>query len=160
MSDTTTDGSQPPKAPNDSEERDDSGGQAVSDALQEYRENLTNAREEAIDYLDEQVDIETDWGLYAEAGHQGETHQVELELYGAEIYVLVDLLDRLTNEPQDPGTFVAQTGALDEIVAKAPTEQILTWLAAPDRDLAEAVKGDDDQDDDQDDEPDDGGSGE
>lgn len=106
------------------------GPEAVSDAIRAYRADLDAARTEALEYLENKHDLDSDRHLYRAAGFAGDDVQITITLPDAELYVLLDLLDQLTDEPQAAQAFIPQAGALDALMVATPTEHVVDWLTA------------------------------
>lgn len=104
--------------------------EALEAALDNLVTEVEGATEDALAVLENQEGIETRAELYQAAGFKGERLTVEVEMYDAELFATMDLLDRVTDAPQQAREFVPAASALAALVQSAPTGTWAEWLAA------------------------------
>jgi hypothetical protein len=127
----------------------------IEAAVETYQRELYAAKRTALGHLEDEIDVSNAKELYEFGGFDATPVRLELELYDAEVYVLLDLLDRLTDSEQIASSFVPQARLLTRLLEATPTSEITAWFQSNDRpgyDAPDLEADDSDQDaaDDQD----------
>ena len=78
--------------------------------------------------ITEQTGAPTPRTYYREVGFPGNNYEITFEANDAEIYVLLDLLDRVTDQPMPAGSFVPTARLLSTLIRRVPTDAAIDWL--------------------------------
>ena len=133
-------GSTPTASPDESTELEISD---VAETIERYRHDLGAAHADAMEALTDERGIENERELYRAAGFDGQRHTIELDVFDAEMYALLDLLDRLTDRPQPASNYVTIARLTDAVVDATPPGLIADWLERDADDLEAPDRADD-----------------
>lgn len=115
----------------------DSEGSGVEDidpermeaTLEKMASGVDGATKDALETLADEKDIVGRKHLYQSHGFDGEPVTVEVELYGAELFAVMDMLDRVTDQAMPAHQFVPAASALSALIRASPTGAWAEWLA-------------------------------
>jgi hypothetical protein len=94
----------------------------------EFSGEVDTAIEDAMSLITEQTGAPTPRTYYREVGFPGNNYEITFEANDAEIYVLLDLLDRVTDQPMPAGSFVPTARLLSTLIRRVPTDAAIDWL--------------------------------
>lgn len=104
----------------------------VRQTIKDRRHDLSAAHAKAMDRLSDEYDVEHERDLYERLGFAGEGVTIEIDVFDAELYILVDVLEKIAASNDLAHRRVPMTRLLDdvleELVEEVPAETIDSWI--------------------------------
>lgn len=101
---------------------------AIRDSLREFSDEIEAAIDDAMGHITDETGAKSPLTYYQQIGFPGHNYEITFEANDAEIYVLLDLLDRVTDEPMAAGSFVPTARLLSKLLRSVPTDAAVDWL--------------------------------